>query len=65
MIEVTRLNGTRFTLNAELIETIENNPNTVITLTNGKKYVVKEERLNVKQLVMEYKTTILGALKKL
>ncbi|MCP3761999.1 flagellar FlbD family protein [Domibacillus sp. A3M-37] len=42
MITVTRLNGKPFSLNAIYIETIESFPDTTITLTNGKKYVVRE-----------------------
>ena len=40
MIEVTRLNGKDFVLNAELIEVMEETPDTVITLTTGHKYVL-------------------------
>lgn len=42
MIQLTRLNGKSFTLNALFIEVIESFPDTTITLTNGHKYVVKE-----------------------
>ena len=43
MIELTRLNEVKFSLNPELIELIETTPDTVITLTTGKKLIVKEE----------------------
>lgn len=43
MIYVTRLNGKQFVLNANLIETMEETPDTVITLTGGNKYVVAEK----------------------
>jgi len=39
MIELTRLNGEAFVLNAELIETIVASPDTVVTLVNGHRYV--------------------------
>ena len=42
MIPLTRLNHTRFYLNAALIEHIESTPDTVITLTSGQKFVVME-----------------------
>ncbi|GAB7388224.1 hypothetical protein BSNK01_20610 [Bacillaceae bacterium] len=42
MIPLTRLNGKPFVLNALYIEHIEAIPDTMITLTSGKKYVVKE-----------------------
>jgi flagellar protein FlbD len=42
MIELTRLNGVKFAVNSDHIEIIEETPDTVITLMNGHKYVVKE-----------------------
>ncbi|WP_010172494.1 flagellar FlbD family protein [Bacillus coahuilensis] len=47
MIEVTRLNGTSFHLNAAYIETIEALPDTTILLTNGRKYVVRESEEDI------------------
>lgn len=58
MIEVTRMNGTTITLNAELIEVVEETPDTVITLTSGKKILVKESRQEIKNLVILYKKEI-------
>lgn len=58
MIDVTRFNATKFTLNAELIEMVEETPDTVITLTTGKKFIVKETRQEVKRLVLLYKKEI-------
>lgn len=58
MIELTRLNDTKFTLNADLIETVEEVPDTVISLTTGKKIFVKESRQNVKNLVVLYKQEV-------
>ena len=58
MIELTRLNDTKFTLNADLIETVEEVPDTVITLTSGKKLFVKESRQNVKNLVVLYRQEV-------
>lgn len=58
MIDLTRLNGTSFTLNAELVETVEEVPDTVITLTTGKKIFVKESRQTVKNLVLLYKQEV-------
>lgn len=42
MIYVTRLNGKVFALNPDLIELMEETPDTVITLTGGNKYVVSD-----------------------
>ncbi|NLN65581.1 MAG: flagellar FlbD family protein [Clostridiaceae bacterium] len=58
MIEVTRLNKKTFLLNCEWIETVEETPDTVITLTNGKKYVVSEKVEEVLQKVVEYKQRV-------
>lgn len=58
MIELTRLNDTKFTLNADLIETVEEVPDTVISLTTGKKLFVKESRYDVKKLVVMYKQEV-------
>ena len=58
MIEVTRLKGKKMIINAELIETVEETPDTVITLTNGKKFVVSESAEEVISLVIGYKRKI-------
>ena len=58
MIDVTKMNGLEFTINADLIEVIEEVPDTVITLTTGKKIMVKESRLQIKNLVKRYKNEI-------
>ncbi len=55
MIKLTRLNKTQFTLNCELIETIESTPDSVITLTNGKKYVVLEEVDDIIEKIISFK----------
>ena len=52
MIDLTRFNGTGFTVNCDLIETIEETPDTVVTLTTGKKIIVKESRQQIKNLVL-------------
>jgi len=54
MISLTRLNGTRFVLNAELIRTIEETPDTTITLTTGDHMVVRESMREVVERVIEY-----------
>ncbi|SFJ29143.1 flagellar FlbD family protein [Nocardioides psychrotolerans] len=42
MILLTRLSGSAFALNSELIERVDSTPDTVITLIDGSKYVVAE-----------------------
>lgn len=51
MIEVTKLNGTKLLVNTSLIETVEETPDTMLTLTDGKKIIVKESRHEIKNLV--------------
>ena len=55
MIEVTKLNGVKTLINAELIETVEETPDTVISFVTGKKIIVKESRQEIKNLVILYK----------
>ena len=54
MIPVTRLNGKRFVINAEQIRYIENTPDTMITLMNGDKIMVREDLEDVVKLAIEY-----------
>ena len=55
MIELTKLNDIKFSVNPELIEFVETTPDTVITLTTGRKLIVKESRQDIKNLVLSYK----------
>ncbi|MGI6113389.1 MAG: flagellar FlbD family protein [Mahellales bacterium] len=59
MVKVTRLNGKKMVINCELIESVEATPDTVVTLSNGKKIVVKEDIDTLVQLVVQYKGKIL------
>lgn len=58
MITVTRLNGTKVIINALLIELIEEAADTVITLTTGKKLVVKEKSSELLLLNQQFLQTI-------
>lgn len=58
MIKVTRLNGAKFYVNAVLIETIEETPDTIITMTTGKKIIVLEKAADVVSLVKTYMRNI-------
>ena len=58
MIELTKLNEIKFSVHAEIIEFVEETPDTVITLTTGKKILVKESRQEVTDLVIAYKRAI-------
>ncbi len=54
MISVTRLNNQPFVLNAELIRTIEQNPDTIITLVTGEHLIVRESTKEIVARVIEY-----------
>lgn len=58
MVELTKFNDMKFTVNAEIIEFVEETPDTVISLTTGKKILVKESRQEVVDLVISYKRSI-------
>jgi flagellar protein FlbD len=58
MIAVTRLNGSKFYINALLIETIEETPDTFITLTTGKKMLVLEKAVDVISSMQSYLRSI-------
>lgn len=54
MIQLTRLNGDEFNLNALYIEQVQSFPDTTVTLTNGKKLVVKEPEQEVIKLIKQF-----------
>ena len=58
MIRVHRLNGQEFLINSELIEFVEETPNTVVSMVSGRKLVVSETSEVIKQLIIEYKRKI-------
>ena len=60
MIEVTRMNGSIVLINSDLIECVEETPDTVMTLTTGRKLIVKESRQEIKNLVKSFKHEIYG-----
>lgn len=60
MIDLTRLSGSTFVLNSDLIERIEASPDTVITLIDGKKFVVAESVPEVVALVLAHQREVLG-----
>lgn len=55
MITVTRLPGSVFALNSDLIERVDATPDTVITLVDGKKYVVRESLKDVVAAICAYR----------
>jgi flagellar protein FlbD len=60
MIKLTRLSRAPLVLNSDLIEYMEANPDTVITLTTGQKLRVSETADEVIERVIEFRRTILA-----
>ncbi|MCD4712763.1 MAG: flagellar FlbD family protein [Clostridiales bacterium] len=58
MIKVTRLNGDPIYINSALIEFIEETPDTMVTLTTGKKLIIKEHVEDVIKSILEYNAKI-------
>ena len=61
MIQLTRLNNARLALNADLIKYVEEAPDTVITLLNGEKLVVRETTGQVIERVLEFRRAIVSS----
>jgi len=57
MIELTKLSKKPFFLNCELIESVEEKPDTTITLFNGRKYIVREKAEEVIKKILLFKRT--------
>lgn len=55
MIKVTRLDGSVMVINCDLVESVEKTPDTVVTLVNGHKLVVRESVEGLVDLVIEYR----------
>ena len=58
MITLTRINGKAVVLNADLIEIVEKTPDTIISMTTGKKYIVKDSVEEIVEKVLEYRRLI-------
>jgi len=54
MIELTKYDGSILLVNEFYIEFVEETPDTVVSLVNGKKIIVKESRQDIKNLVLLY-----------
>ncbi len=60
MIELTRLNGNTMVVNSDLIKTAEASPDTMLTLINGEKLIVREEIGEVIERVLVYRARLLA-----
>lgn len=65
MLQLTRLSGPTFALNPDLIERAEATPDTVVTLVNGSKYVIRESLDELVTLVRRYRAEIVTASREL
>lgn len=61
MIEVTRLNGTPMLVNSDLIKSAESAPDTMLTLINGEKLIVRESSQEILEKVLVYRAQLLAA----
>jgi flagellar protein FlbD len=58
MVTLTKLNGNEFVVNSDLIEILEKTPETVVSLTNGKKFTVRESPQEVVAQVIRFRQEI-------
>ncbi len=58
MILLHKLNGNEIVINAELIESIETTPDTVVNLITGNRFIVKEKKEEIVALTIEYKKKV-------
>lgn len=59
MIWVTRLRGHSLVINADLIECVEHTPDTVITMIDGRKYMVEESPDDIVARTVQYRSAVL------
>jgi len=59
MIQLTRLNSHPLVVNSDLIKFVEQAPDTVITLVNGDKIVVRESAQDVLERVVQFRRSVL------
>jgi flagellar protein FlbD len=61
MIALRRLNNQPIMVNADLIESLESTPDTVVTLTSGNKLVVRDRMEEIQEKIIAYKRQIHAA----
>ena len=64
MITLQKINGSEIIVNADLIETVEKTPDTIITLINGKKMVVSNTPEEIIDLVISFKKRVMPSYQK-
>lgn len=58
MIELTKMDSRKMLLNEAVIETVEETPDTVIRLTTGNKYIVKESKQEIMERIQAFQRAI-------
>lgn len=61
MITLTRLTGAVFALNPDLVERVDDGVDTVVTLVDGTKYLVREDLQEIATLIRDYRASVLAA----
>ncbi|HHX55708.1 MAG TPA: flagellar FlbD family protein [Clostridiales bacterium] len=64
MITLRKMDNSNITINCDFIITIEANPDTVITLSTGKKLIVKDTIEEITDLIIDYKRQIFDTIEK-
>jgi flagellar protein FlbD len=59
MIQLTRLNNSSLIVNSDLIKFVEQSPDTVITLLNGEKIIVRESAEKVLERTVQFRRAVL------
>jgi flagellar protein FlbD len=60
MIVVTRLNGSRFAVNPDLIERVQASPDTTLVLVGGTTYIVRESLDEIIDLIAAYRARVIS-----
>lgn len=59
MIQVTRLDGTELIINSDMIEFVEETPDTIVTLTDGKKVIVTEMPDEIIERIVSFRRRVI------
>jgi len=62
VIQLTRLNSQLLTVNSDLIKFVEQAPDTVVTLLNGEKILVRETAEQIIELILQFRRAVLEGL---
>ena len=60
MIQLTKINGHQIVLNSDLIQYMEETPDTVVTMTTGEKVIVSDRMVEIIDKVVRYRRTLAG-----